>query len=240
MTEQHETPITVIEMHNGKVTAIHKGETDSNYMPVIVVQMDTHPNSILAPLCICFIELDGTRFYMQATDNGQYNLVRDIRLASVYQTQGKAWFDLPTDSKRRAAQYFDGSTLAEVMPTPNTDPVAMFDLLPTANPSITMKPGHPDWYQLTLGKFKIDIFMPDDNTALCYLFDGHLPQFILTKLAADDTGSQSVDMWLPTIGITGQDHVSFNSSGDDFIGCDLRKVAIDDSYANAVVIRSRK
>lgn len=240
MPKQKETTITVLEMTAGKVTAIHKGETDTHYMPIMVVQMDVHPTTANAPLCIAYIEIEGDKFFLQATDGGSYNLVRDIRLASCYETNGAGWLNLPSAAKRRACQYFDGSTQAEIMPAPTP---TMFDLLPTAPsaPSITMKTGHPGHYTLNMGNLAIDIFMPDDSTAQFYLFRGtHLPQFTLVKLAADGTDTDSFDMWLPTIGITGQDQVSFNERGGDYIGCDLRKVDIDTSVPEAIVIKQRK
>ncbi len=243
MNQPNETRLTVIEVQYNQVYAIHAGETDTDYLPVIAMHIDRLPNPAkpFTPFVAYYLRVDDIRFWIVANDNGSYDLTRDICRASLF-THGPRPEFIPIIAHGVPAQYFDGYSQEEIDPRQApAAPPALPAAPPAAMPELTLIDG---WTHVKLGGITLAIFMPNSHTADVYLFNDDIlsgPQFTVVKQADNDDHSHNAMMWLPTIGITGQNGIFFTSgmhSTGDFIGYDTRAVT-KERTVNQVTIKRR-
>lgn len=246
--QPNETRITVIEMQYGRVHQVHQGEIDQDYAPFVVMYTATVAPKPITPFNAYYILLGGEEFWILADpDNNTWHLTRDICRASLFDAGSLLPAYVPSNARTVPAQYFDGHSHEEIVPSrPSYTPQPLPPALPAAPPATVAEPTLIDgWTHVKLGNLFLTVSMPDENTAYLYLFKDDIfsgPQLAINQPSDNDDGSHNAIAWLPSLGITGQDGIFFTSGmhrDQDFLGVAQSQINLSTALGQVTIKRKQ-
>lgn len=192
--------LTVVIMAHDKAIAVHPGAIHNE--ATLVVYTTHAPADSPMPYRVAFTEVAGNRFYLCDNESGKgFDLTADIRQAGAYAANKLPEYLGEEEIKLLPAQYFD-YTGEETLPVG-------WEALTKAEPNKL----RVNQQRITVGPFPAIAEEPDPDTLAIYpllestfLEPDDPRRDVCIKLLANADGS--VDVWLPSIGITGQSHAT--------------------------------